>query len=213
MSSTSSHESDVPLDPQSRNSGSHRVDAGEDSEAAAAVAAADDVVVIEPDEPDDSSDLNAAEERGATPVSVWSPGVPSASAPADAAAEEHGDSEELAVSEEPAVADSAEAVSEEPSVADAPGNGAERWSEIKAIFVDDPGESVKLASAMVERAMENLMTALRERQDSLASWQANDTAADTEELRKALRSYQSLFDELDGVSGHFRAGQDRVTNG
>jgi len=188
MSSTSSHESDVPLDPQSRNSGSHRVDAGEDSDAADAVAAADDVVVIEPDEPDDSSDLNAAEERGATPVSVWSPGVPSASTPADAAAEE-------------------------PSVADASGNGAERWSEIKAIFVDDPGESVKLASAMVERAMENLMTALRERQDSLASWQANDTAADTEELRKALRSYQSLFDELDGVSGHFRAGQDRVTNG
>src|SRR5262245_27177625 len=175
MSSTSSYESDVPLEGRSGYSGWHRVDASDDSEAAAPVVAADDVVVIEPEEPSDST--------------------------------------ELAVSEEPGIADSAEAVSEEPSVAGSPGNGAERWSEIKAIFVDDPGESVKLASAMVERAIENLMTALRERQNSLPSWQANDRAADTEELRKALRSYQSLFDELDGVSGQFGAGQDRVTKG
>jgi hypothetical protein len=88
--------------------------------------------------------------------------------------------------------------------------GDERWSEIKAIFVDDPGESVKLAAGMVDRAIENLMSALRQRQDSLASSEADDTAS-TEELRNALRGYQNLFGQLDAMSGQFRAHQDPVS--
>jgi hypothetical protein len=91
----------------------------------------------------------------------------------------------------------------------APGADAGQWSEIKAMFVDDPGESVKRASGMVERAMENLMISLRDRQESLASWQEND-ATGTEELRNALRGYQSLFDQLDGVSDRFRTAPDRM---
>jgi hypothetical protein len=91
----------------------------------------------------------------------------------------------------------------------APGADAGPWSEIKAMFVDDPGESVKRASGMVERAMENLMISLRDRQESLASWQEND-ATGTEELRNALRGYQSLFDQLDGMSDRFRTAPDRM---
>jgi hypothetical protein len=81
----------------------------------------------------------------------------------------------------------------------AAGGGTERWSEIKALFVDEPGESVQAASEMVDRAIENLMSALRQRQESMASWEA-DGSADTEELRNALRDYQRLFDQLDQMS-------------
>jgi hypothetical protein len=95
----------------------------------------------------------------------------------------------------------------------APGAGATggaEWSEIKAMFVDDPGESVKLASGLVERAIDNLMRSLRQRQESLASWQSGD-ATSTEELRNAFRGYRSLFDQLDAMSGQFRSGQARST--
>ncbi len=79
------------------------------------------------------------------------------------------------------------------------------------MFVDDPGESVKLASGLVERAMENLMASLRQRQESLGSWESGD-ATGTEELRNALRGYRSLFDELDGLSGQLGSGRDRVSS-
>ena len=78
------------------------------------------------------------------------------------------------------------------------------------MFVDDPGGSVRAASGLVEKAIEGLMTSVRQRQDSLAtSWQAGD-AAGTEELRNALRGYRGLFDELDQMSRQFPAGHDRV---
>ncbi|HKR67794.1 MAG TPA: hypothetical protein VJT16_03035 [Streptosporangiaceae bacterium] len=189
MSSMSSHENDVPVEAQSGYAGSHRTDVGNESAPSPAAVGAEDVVVIERDEPNDSSASDAAAEREATPVTVWSPGVPSASAPAAAVSRKQTDPEQ--------------------PDANAPRDGAERWSEIKALFVDDPGESVNRASGLVERAMENLITTLRERRDSLTSWQPDDSAG-TEELRKALRSYQSLFDQLVGMSGQFRADRDHA---
>ena len=87
-----------------------------------------------------------------------------------------------------------------------------RWREIKAMFVDDPGESVKVASGLVEQAIEDLVTSLRQRQESLVPWESGD-AADTEGLRKVLRSYRSLFEQLEGMSGQVRSGQDRMTSG
>lgn len=95
------------------------------------------------------------------------------------------------------------------SAADPLGNGgAEQWSEIKAMFVDDPGASVRRASGLVEEAIEGLTATLRQRQDSLASWHAGD-AAGTEELRTALRGYRDMFDQLEQMSGHF-GGTARV---
>ena len=82
------------------------------------------------------------------------------------------------------------------------GDSAAEWSEIKALFVDDPGASVQRASTLVERAVEGFMSSLRQRQDSLGSWQEGD-ATGTEELRKALRGYRGLFDQLEQMSGQF----------
>ncbi|HEX9065376.1 MAG TPA: hypothetical protein VF843_09715 [Streptosporangiaceae bacterium] len=86
------------------------------------------------------------------------------------------------------------------------GNSAAEWSEIKALFVDDPGASVRRASDLVERAVDGFMTSLRQRQQTIgSSWQEGD-AAGTEELRKALRGYRGLFDQLEELSGQFPAG-------
>ena len=79
------------------------------------------------------------------------------------------------------------------------------WSEIKALFVDDPAASVQRASALVGRAVEDFMASLRQRQDSLGGWQEGD-ATGTEEMRTALRGYHSLFNQLEQMSGQFGSG-------
>jgi hypothetical protein len=56
------------------------------------------------------------------------------------------------------------------------------WSDVLALFVDDPHGSVVEASAMVDEAINALIATARGRQASLAAaWQAKD--ADTEQLR------------------------------
>jgi hypothetical protein len=68
----------------------------------------------------------------------------------------------------------------------------DRWSDILALFVDDPRGSVAEASVMVDEAVDALIASARERQASLAaSWQAAD--ADTEQLRVALRQYRTFW--------------------
>ncbi len=126
---------------------------------------------------------------------------------------------EPGVAEEPAVIDEdviVIATQEAAGYAGPPasnGMGAEQWREVKAMFVDDPSGSVRAASGLVEKAVEELMASVRERQESLASsWQAGD-AAGTEELRNALRGYRGLFDELDQMSRQLPARQDRITGG
>ena len=71
----------------------------------------------------------------------------------------------------------------------------ERWGEILAIFVDDPRRSVKLAADVTDQAVDDLVSSVRRRQSSLASaWQDSD--ADTEALRSALRNYRDLWTSL-----------------
>jgi len=66
------------------------------------------------------------------------------------------------------------------------------WSDVLAMFVDDPRGSVAEASELVDEAINALITAARGRQASLAaSWQAQD--ADTEQLRIALRGYRTFW--------------------
>ena len=159
-----------------------------------------------------------------TDAPVWSPQEPPGAHDEEAGALEedvvvieshetgYADSEPDQPEVAPAVADArADARADERADAlaatDVPAADARQWSEIKAMFVDDPGESVKLASGLVEQAIENLVSSLRQRQESLSSWESGD-APDTEGLRNVLRSYRSLFDQLDGMSGQFtsRAG-------
>ncbi len=85
------------------------------------------------------------------------------------------------------------------------GDRTAEWSEIKALFVDDPSASVRRASSLVEQAVEEFMSALRQRQDSLSAWHEGDATA-TEDLRKALRGYRGLFDQLEQVSAQFPSG-------
>jgi hypothetical protein len=66
------------------------------------------------------------------------------------------------------------------------------WSEVLAMFVDDPRGSVAEASAIVDEAINAFIAAARGRQASLAaSWQAENT--DTEQLRMALREYRTFW--------------------
>lgn len=143
-----------------------------------------------------------------TATPVWTPGKPSATA-------SNAVDEEVVVVEShvTGLADSEAGQPEAaPAAADAPADTglhaapAREWSEIKAMFVDDPGESVRVASDLVGRAIENLVSSLRQRQESLSSLESGD-ASDTEALRNVLRSYQNLFDQLDAMSGQFAAQQ------
>jgi hypothetical protein len=161
-----------------------------------------DVVVIESHNPAADQDL-AHQETPPPRGSIWS------ADPADPAKAIDPDASEGLVAEGAAASETA--ASETATAADTTGE-AMRWREIKAMFVDDPGESVKVASGLVEQAIEDLVTSLRQRQDSLATWDSGD-AADTEGLRKVLRSYRSLFEQLEGMSGQVRSGQDRMTSG
>ena len=71
----------------------------------------------------------------------------------------------------------------------------QRWSQIQAMFVDDPRESVTQAAGMIDEAIEALIAAARERQTELAaSWQGRD--AGTEELRTALRAYRAFWNNV-----------------
>jgi len=77
------------------------------------------------------------------------------------------------------------------------------WQRIKAGFVDNPRGSVAEAAGLVEEAGEMLIAELRERQQRIRDswdndWDSDGPARDTESLRLALLSYQSLFDRLSG---------------
>jgi hypothetical protein len=170
-----------------------------------------DASVWSPEEPADAHD----EESGALEEDVvvieshdtgYADSEPDQPEVAPAVAEARADTPPVA--DTPAEADTP-AVAGAPAASDIAAADARQWSDIKAMFVDDPGESVKLASGLVEQAIENLVSSLRQRQDSLSSWESGD-ASDTEGLRNVLRSYRNLFDQLDGMSGQFSSAQERV---
>ncbi len=68
----------------------------------------------------------------------------------------------------------------------------QRWSDIKAGFVEHPRESVEQADALVEEALTQLGT---RRQSVVDRWK-NADQDDTEQLRLALREYRAIFAQL-----------------
>jgi hypothetical protein len=81
---------------------------------------------------------------------------------------------------------------EDPNRTGLGGAAGRDWSQVLAMFVDDPRGSVAEASALVDEAINAFITAARARQESLAaSWQAQ--GADTEQLRMALRDYRTFW--------------------
>jgi len=71
-----------------------------------------------------------------------------------------------------------------------------RWHDVQAAFVDDPRRAVRDADQLVAELMQTLATTFAERKQSLEGrWQQGGDAQ-TEDLRLALRSYHSFFDQL-----------------
>ncbi|HEY6790877.1 MAG TPA: hypothetical protein VI365_26570 [Trebonia sp.] len=71
------------------------------------------------------------------------------------------------------------------------------WQMIRAGFIDDPRASVAEAANVVEKAAEMLVAALRAQQDQIRdSWDDNGSGIDTESMRQALLTYQSLFNRI-----------------
>jgi hypothetical protein len=233
------HETDAPAwsRPEDRDyTGEHRADAERDAEAGCdanaepVVLAEQDVVVIKSHDAIDEQEETpletpahatarnetvpgefAPDETAAPAGTAW-PAVPASDS---AVAESAVAASEVPESVAPGLAsgDTTPATTADIAAARAAGGttlGSPSWSEIKAMFVDDPANSVKLASGLVDRAINDLVNSLRERQHSLASWEDGD-GTDTEGLRNVLRSYRSLFEQLEGMSGEFGSGKTKAS--
>jgi hypothetical protein len=124
------------------------------------------------------------------------------------------------VAHESAASEAPPAAAERPSAAAAPAAPAgppgsitpQRWSEILVTFVDDPRGSVKMAADAVDAAIEEIVRLLRARQQALASsWQ--DSGADTEQLRTALREYRTFGAQIPRMSPAEPGGQGTASAG
>ncbi|MFD8493820.1 hypothetical protein [Amycolatopsis sp. NPDC059657] len=70
-----------------------------------------------------------------------------------------------------------------------------QWQELQAAFVDDPRRAVEDADQLVAAIMQSLAATFAEHKRELESqWQQGE--APTEDLRVALRSYRSFFNQL-----------------
>lgn len=70
----------------------------------------------------------------------------------------------------------------------------DRWRDVQLRFVDDPKGATSEASNLVDDAVDQLATALREHRSSFAKG-----TDDTEALRVELRSYRDILDRLLGL--------------
>jgi hypothetical protein len=72
----------------------------------------------------------------------------------------------------------------------------QRWLEIQAGFVDQPGQALAQADALVTELTERLAASFAEARAQLESqWERGDDAS-TEDLRIALMRYRSFFRRL-----------------
>ena len=71
-----------------------------------------------------------------------------------------------------------------------------RWTDVQAMFVDEPRAAVEQADALVGDVMERLAdTFTRERHALEGQWSRGEDVT-TEDLRLALQRYRSFFDRL-----------------
>ncbi|MFE6161274.1 hypothetical protein ACFQ7F_20460 [Streptomyces sp. NPDC056486] len=72
-----------------------------------------------------------------------------------------------------------------------------RLQQALSAFVDNPRQAVKEADSLFEDAVRHLTETLAERRRTLrTSWQGQDSEAQTEELRLALRQYRESVEQL-----------------
>jgi hypothetical protein len=83
------------------------------------------------------------------------------------------------------------------------------WSEILALFVDDPRGSVEQALEATQSRLLTVISVLRRQQDQVpaASGPQRATAADTEPLRVALRNCRTFWQDLAELADLLRRPQ------
>jgi hypothetical protein len=87
-----------------------------------------------------------------------------------------------------------------------PARVQDRWRDVQASFVDDPGEAVQRADALLGEVVESLTSSLTSRTDALRDRWKDAGAPDTEQLRLALRDYRNVLERLLALSGHRSEG-------
>lgn len=71
-----------------------------------------------------------------------------------------------------------------------------QWDAVQSSFVDDPRQAVRRGDELVAQVMKNLAETFSEERARLESQLDRSDAANTENLRVALRRYRSLFKRL-----------------
>ncbi len=72
----------------------------------------------------------------------------------------------------------------------------DRWDEVQASFVDEPGRSVEQADLLVAEVMKQLAKTFAEKRAKLEPQLVQGETISTEDLRVALQHYRSFFDRL-----------------
>jgi hypothetical protein len=70
------------------------------------------------------------------------------------------------------------------------------WGNIQAGFVDDPRRAVQQADELVAQVMKSLAESFARQRQEIEAEVGGQEAADTENLRQALRRYRSFFERL-----------------
>lgn len=74
-----------------------------------------------------------------------------------------------------------------------------RWPGIKATFVDDPHDSIRHADLLLREVTELVTRRINDERGRLAALWDDQGETSTEDLRLALRGYQSFFDQIADV--------------
>ncbi|MEV6033222.1 hypothetical protein AB0L65_18860 [Nonomuraea sp. NPDC052116] len=85
-----------------------------------------------------------------------------------------------------------------------------RWRDLQASFVDDPGEAVRRADGLVGEVVDALTSSLATRTNGLRDRWKDTEAADTEQMRLALRDYRSVLERLLALSGRQTQPQTHI---
>jgi hypothetical protein len=76
-----------------------------------------------------------------------------------------------------------------------------QWKDIQAEFVDGPRKAVQDADALVAELMQRLAKTFASEREQLESQWAGGADVSTEDLRRSLRRYRSLFERYSPRSG------------
>lgn len=71
-----------------------------------------------------------------------------------------------------------------------------RWHTIQGHFVDEPRHAVEEADQLVASVIGRLTETFADQRSALAQELSKGQSASTEDLRRSLREYRSLFDRL-----------------